>query len=47
MCEDYRDALTVRAALEADPAANAIRVAEYRQLAAELRAEAARLVKEG
>lgn len=47
VCEDYRDALTVLAALEADPAANAMRVAEYRQLAAELLAEAALLVKEG
>ena len=45
VCEDYRDLLLALAALETGPSADAGRADEYRQLAAELLAEAAEALK--
>ena len=47
VCEDYRDASDALARLEADAGADAGRIEEYRQLAAELLAEAGTMLKEG
>ena len=47
VCEDYRDASEALARLEADPGADAGRIEEYRQLAAELLAEAGAMLKGG
>jgi hypothetical protein len=47
VCEDYRDASEALARLEADPGGNADRIAEYRQVAAELLAEAGAMLKGG
>lgn len=46
VCEDYRDASEAAAMLEADPGADSGRIVEYRQLAAELLAEAGNMLKE-
>ena len=40
MCEDYRDALQMLAKLDPRQPADALRIDEYRQVAAELLAEA-------
>ena len=45
VCEDYRDALSALARLEAEPGADAGRIEEYRQLAAELLAEAGVIIR--
>jgi hypothetical protein len=45
VCEDYRDASEALARLEADPGADAGRIEEYRDLAAELLAEAGAMLK--
>ena len=47
VCEDYRDASETVIRLEADPGADIGRVEEYRQLAAELLAEAGAMLKGG
>ncbi len=49
VCEDYRDVLEVLARLDADPAqpSDAGRAEEYRELAAELLAEAAQMLAGG
>ena len=45
VCEDYRDVLEALARLEATPASDAAWAEEYRQLAAELLAEAVEMLK--
>ena len=45
ICEDYRDATLVISALRAGPCADPARAAEYRQLAAELLAEVAEMLR--
>jgi hypothetical protein len=45
VCEDYRDALAARRRLEPPHPADPVRVEEYRELAAELLAEAAEMLK--
>jgi hypothetical protein len=45
VCEDYRDILEALARLEATPASDAAWAEEYRQLAAELLAEAVEMLK--
>lgn len=45
VCEDYRDAALVIASLETDVAADRVRAEEYRQVAAELLAEAAEMLR--
>ena len=45
VCEDYRDALQMLAKLDSSRSADAARAEEYRQLAAELLAEAAAMLK--
>jgi hypothetical protein len=45
VCEDYRDALQTLAKLDPSQSADAERAEEYRQLAAELLAEAAAMLK--
>jgi hypothetical protein len=45
VCEDYRDILEALARLEATPACDAARAEEYRQLAAELLAEAVEMLE--
>ena len=47
VCEDYRDALIALASFETGPTASAVRADEYRELAAELLAEAAEMLKRG
>jgi hypothetical protein len=47
VCEDYRDTLEALVRLEATQAGDAARAMEYRQLAAELLAEAAEMLKGG
>lgn len=45
VCEDYRDATLVISALRAGPSADPVRAEEYRQLAAELLAEVAEMLR--
>jgi hypothetical protein len=45
VCEDYRDACEALTRLEAGPGADAGRIEEYRELAAELLAEAGAMLK--
>ena len=45
VCEDYRDILEALARLEATPGGDVALTEEYRQLAAELLAEAAEILK--
>ncbi len=47
VCEDYRAASEALARLETDSGADAGRIEEYRQLAAELLAEAGIMLREG
>lgn len=47
VCEDYRDAFEALARLEMSPGADAGRIQEYRQLAAELLAEAGAMLEGG
>jgi hypothetical protein len=47
VCEDYRDTSEALARLQADSGADAGRIEEYRQLAAELLAEAGSMLKGG
>ena len=45
VCEDYRDACEAMTRLEAEPGADEALIEEYRQLAAELLAEAGAMLK--